>query len=200
LKIISKNNNNNGSAMVLAIILMFLVSIVIVMFSSQISNGFKVTNRNYEDLRAKYMLEAGIENAIAEMYTEIENQYKNDTSGVVFSVPAENIDLISPVDKNITIEIPEIESKNENLKYKVNQINFGLTLLINKYKIKEYGQHYYYVNYLYGTKFNPQQQSIIVETTQNGKKYKMEAIVAFSITDLKAGTIKYLIKSWEQVH
>ena len=73
--------------MILAIILMLLISIVIVMFSSQISNGFRVTSRNYEDLKAKYMLEAGVERAIAEMYTNIESQYKNETSGVVLSVP-----------------------------------------------------------------------------------------------------------------
>ena len=30
------------------------------------------------------------------------------------------------------------------------------------------------------------------------KKYKMEAIVAFSVKDLEKGTIQYEIKSWKQ--
>jgi hypothetical protein len=200
LKIIKKLKNSNGSAMILAIILMFLVSIVIVMFSSQISNGFRVTSRNYEDLKAKYMLEAGVERAIAEMYRKIESQYKNETSRVVFSVPAGNIISISPENKNITINIPEIESNNTNLKYNVNQINLEIKLLINKYEIKGKRGRYYYKNYCYRTEFTPQEQSIIVETEYNGKKYKMEAIVAFSIKDLEKGTIQHEIKSWKQAN
>ena len=53
----------------------------------------------------------------------------------------------------MTINIPKIESNNTNLKYNINQINFEIKLLINKYEIKRKRGKYYYKNYFYGTEF-----------------------------------------------
>jgi hypothetical protein len=194
----NKLNNKQGSAMVLAIILMFLVSIVIVMFSSQISNGFKVTSRNYKDLKAKYMLESGVECAIAQVYTKTEVEYKNwkQNSKVTIGTPIG--ELYSNRKEYIKIKIPKIDKSDENLKYTINEINFNITMLIDKYKSKTGDNQYSDIDYLKDVNFEPQEQTIIVETEYNGKKYKMEAKVAFSVKDLEKGIVNYTIKSWNE--
>ena len=188
MKIINKLKDKNGSAMVLAIILMLVISVVIVMFSSQISNGFKVTSRNYEDLKVKYILEAGIEHAIGKVCTNIEYEYEDCKKGKeIIYEPAGNFKREESFNFDIDVSI-----NNKELGYSVDKIKFNMNIYTDKYKIKD-NEYRYLIK-----KVSPHIQKIKVKKEHNGKQYEMEADVEFSIEDLKEGTIQYTIKSWKQ--
>ena len=74
----SIKNNHKGSAMTLVIIAMALLSIFMLSISNQLINKMKNTNKNYQDIKSKYIAEAGIERTTSEVYKQIVNEINNN--------------------------------------------------------------------------------------------------------------------------
>lgn len=77
-----KLKKNKGSALTLAIIVIALMTMVVMIISLQINNQIKFNSRQYEDMKYKYMAEAGIEKSIAEVILDIKQKiaFINNTS------------------------------------------------------------------------------------------------------------------------
>lgn len=68
---------NNGSSMIIVIVAMALLLIFVPYMISQVTNQLKSTIKSSEDIKQKYLAEAGIEKSIY----EIENQIKEKLTG-----------------------------------------------------------------------------------------------------------------------
>lgn len=185
---LNKLKNNTGSALILSIMLMLIVSVVIIMFSSQILNVFKTTSKNYNYLKVKYELEAGLEEAIAEVVTKLENQYTDLVRGKDI-VENSSYTYLKTEDKILNISIPEI---NDSLGYTISPIYFTLNLKMDEYKESKKNNYQYVIKNL-----NTHTQKIIVTREYNEKIYTNEYNVKFMISDAVSGKVSYAIDSWE---
>lgn len=76
MRLNKKRKDNSGSALILAILGIALVSICTISISFQINNQIRSNNNLYEDMKYKYMAEAGIERAIYDIEKDIKNKVK----------------------------------------------------------------------------------------------------------------------------
>lgn len=121
IKYLSKKlKYNNGSTMTIVLVAMALLLIFVPYMTSQVTNQLKSTMKSSEDIKQKYLAEAGIEKSIY----EIENQIKEKIAGQTTTVMSQSHDKndscpkVSLNDEGILV-LGSSESDTDNTFYKL---------------------------------------------------------------------------------
>lgn len=185
----TKLKNNSGSAMLWVIFLVILISVFGIMTVNQIGNQFKSTTNRYEDIKSKYISEAGIERTIKEACTQLSNKIGETLSS--------NETLIKLVLENYT---NTFNNSNSTYQYEVEyEDEDSNTLKQIEKDIKIYKEN----NKL--TKVDDIEVCIISNTYKKTSigasklKYRIKSRVIFSVNvedDLK---VEYELKSYDRI-